>query len=367
MKKQTYVILEYLYTFGYWGDWGSWLEWTPLVEKAIKKLDPATYKLERRTQYRYIVIPDYPVEMVRYAGQNRMQTAVEISKVSYASAENVVLASGDAFPDALAGGVLAYALKAPILLVRGKLDADTKAEIERLGAKKVFILGGEVAIAKAVENELQKTVDTERIAGQNRYETAVKIAEKTAEINGETPRSVFFASSSNDSFADAISVSAPASILGSPILYISPSGRLDEKTDRFLAEYNIEIATVVGGYNAVSQDAEENLKAMGLRTEERLKGQSRYDTCLDVLSRYEDLLKGDVITAATGLDYPDALTGGVYAAIHKAPLMLVGRSLSKEQIAYLKAHRKEKLVIFGGEAFAVSKAVADDLLNALKH
>lgn len=358
VTTEDYVTEEYLYTYGRWGEWSEWLDtvYTP----------SDTRRVEKRSRYRYIIDPTSGVDILRLAGNNRMQTAVAVSQACFETADSVVLASGNAFPDALAGGVLAYALKAPILLVRNTLDADTQAEIRRLGASRIYILGGEAAVSKSIETEAAKLAVVERVAGANRFETAVKIAEKTQNITGAAPTAVFFASSGDQSYADAISASSVASICSMPILYIYPDGKLHKASEEYLAANNIERATVLGGVNAVSESAEINLKALGIVCEERLAGSNRYDTCLDVLGRYRDVLNGEVMTVATGLDYPDALTGGVYAALNRSPLMLVGKSLTENQIAYLKSRGGDKLTVIGGEAYAVSQSVVEAVCRAMK-
>lgn len=363
VRKQTYKIEEYLYKYGRWGEWGKWLNWNSLVEKAISKLDPATYQLEFRHQYRVILEPEITVELLRLAGDNRVKTASAISEASFEKSDAVVIASGNDFPDALAGGLLAYALKAPILLVRTKLDSAVRNEILRLDAKDIYILGGSAAVSDSIETELEKLGKVTRVAGDNRFQTAVRVAEMTEEISGEAPTSVFFASSEN--FADAISASAASAILGMPILYIPSNGKINRVNEEYLAMHNIERATVLGGFTAVSEAAEKNLKSLGVVCEERLMGDNRYGTCLEILAKYENVLSGDIMTAATGLDYPDALTGGVYAAINRAPLMLVGKKLTESQKAYLKARGGEKLTIFGGETGAVSEAVANEIMRAM--
>ena len=90
------------------------------------------------------------------------------------SADTVVLASGLNYADALAGVPLANKINAPLLLTSDKdLNASTLAEIGRLGAKKVIILGGEGAVSEKVEKKLQaEALKTERIFGKTRYSTA---------------------------------------------------------------------------------------------------------------------------------------------------------------------------------------------------
>jgi hypothetical protein len=98
------------------------------------------------------------VMVERIAGEDRYETAVQISNYAYPEgSKNVVLASDTQFPDALSGAPLAQKLQAPILLTKKDgLPGSVKDEIERLGAKKVTILGGKNAISPLVESQLKE-------------------------------------------------------------------------------------------------------------------------------------------------------------------------------------------------------------------
>ncbi len=144
----------------------------------IKSTDNSTAKefaKKNNIPFAIVAIP------TRLAGAGRYETAVEISKSGFPNgAKTVVLAFGLNYADALAGVPLAKAMNAPILLTTLKtLPAETLAEIERLNAKKVIILGGTSAVSADVEKALtDKKLEVERIAGTTRFETAAKIADK---------------------------------------------------------------------------------------------------------------------------------------------------------------------------------------------
>ena len=160
--------------------------------------------------------------VARIAGSGRYETAAKISQASFDQAETVVLAYGLNYADALAGVSLATKLKAPILLTNTKsLDKTTLAEIKRLKAKNVIILGGTGAISAAVENSLKKEgLTTDRIFGASRFGTATAIAEKLS----EKPTDIFFVFGGN--YPDALSASAAAAAKNAPIIYLSTKGDL---------------------------------------------------------------------------------------------------------------------------------------------
>ncbi|MBO1911519.1 cell wall-binding repeat-containing protein, partial [Microvirga sp. 3-52] len=122
--------------------------------------------------------PALPGEIDRIFGSDRFQTAIEISRNGWESADTVILARGDNFADALAGVPLAHSVDAPILLTQTKkLTEGVLEEIERLGASIVIVLGGESAVSETVENKLSKAnLTVERASGANRFATAAAIA-----------------------------------------------------------------------------------------------------------------------------------------------------------------------------------------------
>ncbi|MBT2692559.1 cell wall-binding repeat-containing protein [Bacillus sp. ISL-55] len=86
---------------------------------------------------------------LRISGKNRFDTAVQISQTGFDKSETVILSTAYNFPDALAGGPLAYKYDAPILLTsKDTLGEATKSEILRLKAKKAIILGSKGVISQ---------------------------------------------------------------------------------------------------------------------------------------------------------------------------------------------------------------------------
>ena len=308
--------------------------------------------------------------IMRLAGANRYETAAKISQAAFDKADIVVLANGLNYADALAGMSLAYQKNAPILLTNTKtLDATTLAEIKRLGAKNVIILGGTGAISDEVKKELENNgLTTERIAGASRFGTATAIAEKL----NDAPTDVFFAY--YDGFADALSVSPIAASKNAPIIYLTTKGELNADTAAYLAKLkkagSVKNAYIIGGEGVISNDIMNKAgNALGV-TPTRVFGKDRFATCVAVNEKFADALNGDMLCVATGMDFPDALAGGVYAAINKAPLFLVNGKLktpklSDEQKAYLKAKSAAKITTFGGEGAVPDSHIEDIAKNSI--
>ncbi len=296
------------------------------------------------------------IETGRYSGAHRYETAVEISQASFPDqAEAVVLARGDDFPDALAGVPLAYAKGGPLLLARSdELPEETADEIDRLLTEgdSVYVLGGEAAVSEEVAEELDAMdYEVERLEGEGRFDTAVKIAE---EITGN-PEEVFLTTGLE--FPDAVAASGPAAMKGAPILLTSPD-ELSEDTERYLAdnEESIEDIHVIGGEAAVSDGVKE--EAGGT---DRVSGAGRWETGKAIAETFFEA--PEKATLATGLEFPDALAGGVYAALNNAPVLLSARYKLPDEIKdYFTVEEFIKEVsVFGGDG-----AVSDNILWAIE-
>ncbi|MCR5480805.1 MAG: leucine-rich repeat protein [Ruminococcus sp.] len=309
------------------------------------------------------------VPVSRLAGSSRYYTAADISKATYDKADTVVLAYSMNYADALAGVPLAAKLKAPILLTNtNSLDPATLAEIKRLGAKEVLILGGENAISKQVEQELAKeSIATQRIAGATRFGTASQIAQQL----NKKPTDVFFVYGFN--YADALSVSTAAAQKNAPVIYLTTNGELNADTAAYLAELKenncVKNAYVIGGDKVISDDMmNKAAAALGLSKATRIAGADRFETCVEVNKTFKAFLTGNKLCIATGMDFPDALAGGVYAAKNRSPLFLVNGkaktpALNDAQKAYLKSVKIDSYAVFGGTGAVADKHIESIVRN----
>ena len=94
------------------------------------------------------------VEVQRIGGADRYATAYSIVDAFGASFGNdVMLATGENFPDALSGGVLAAKLRIPVLLVKQNyIIPDAAAFISAKGSVNIYILGGTAAVSDNMIN-----------------------------------------------------------------------------------------------------------------------------------------------------------------------------------------------------------------------
>jgi putative cell wall-binding protein len=135
----------------------------------------------------------YTATVTRIAGGDRYATSVAVSQATWAAwsssgtpgkayAESAVLARGDGFADAIAGGPLAAYRHGPLLLTEpNSLDPGVRQEIARIlrpGAT-VYVLGGTAAISPTVAATLTGMgYQVMRLAGPDRFATALDIAHR---------------------------------------------------------------------------------------------------------------------------------------------------------------------------------------------
>jgi putative cell wall-binding protein len=305
----------------------------------------------------------------RLAGSNRYGTAEAIAQASFPQgAPSALLASGTAFPDALAGAYLAGRLKAPILLTDpAQLSAEAASALSALGAQTVDVVGGPAAVSANVVSQLQADgYRVARIYGSDRYATAATVAESypssTVGSLGGSPTAIV---ATGLAFPDALSGSPASYAAAFPVLLTDPSN-LSAPTQSALGTLGIKQVLLLGGTAAVSANVANQISQMGI-TVSRIGGADRTQTATMVA----DLELGQLgfsashVNLARGDDFADALSGAPHAGAETAPIVLTENpdGLGGYTTGWLQAHRAtvSSIHVFGGPA-----AVADATVSAAR-
>lgn len=303
----------------------------------------------------------------RVAGADRYATAVEASRLGFPDgADTVVIATGTNWPDALGGSALAGAVEGPLLLTRPSgLERATAEEIERLGAKSAYILGGIGALSPDVEAKLKDMLgptNVRRLAGYNRYGTALAVARRAAEVQGDAfSGEVFVATGAT--FPDALAASSVAAARKMPVLLADPA-----VVDVPLVPGTTD-AVLLGGRAAVSRVKEASLSGrLGVGHVTRLGGADRYATAALITEwGVEHDLSIAGIGLCTGQDFPDALAGGPALGHLGVVMQLTPRGLLYPPTRALLDNKAEDIGfvrILGGPA-AVNSAVETQVRYAM--
>jgi hypothetical protein len=318
----------------------------------------------------------------RLGGTDRIDTAVKASQWSFDTigqggrrAATAVLARSDTFPDALAGTALAIQAGGPLLLTPSTaLDSAVGTELQRIlprGAT-VYLLGGTAALSPAIAQAVIRLGFTpQRLGGLDRYATAVAIA--TA-ISGVHPVSVLLATGTN--FPDALTAGVAAGqdrysmrnpySPGGGVVVLTDGTTMPAVTRAYLMSLDFGPAPValyaVGGPAVAALDSAFPYWPGGGAI--RLAGADRYATAVKVATSalFGSGAHGRYTIAgiATGLNFPDAMSGGTLIGAQGGPLLLAGTNgLAPAENAILIAGHLSDIAVIGGTT-AVPEHVLTD-------
>ncbi|MEO8511120.1 MAG: cell wall-binding repeat-containing protein [Chloroflexota bacterium] len=233
-----------------------------------------------------------------------------------------------------------------------------------LGAKYDLINGNELAgvgiwaLGMDVDRtELASTLASRfarraiRYGGADRYGTAAAASQAFA---AGVPV-VYIATGQN--YPDALAAGPAADRNQGPILLVEQN-RLTDPTVAALQRLQPKWIVIIGGPDAISGGVETALKAYTTGPVTRVQGIDRYGTAANIsLSHFP---AADVVYLATGQNYPDALPGGIAAAIDGGPILLVTRDeMPAATLAEIERLKPERVVALGG-----SVVIGDAVLEA---
>lgn len=208
--------------------------------------------------------------VTRIGGATRYATAELIAQAVVDEVEETGAFSGGAFvatganfPDALAGTPLSAAMEQPIYLVGPSLAASTRTAMQAAGVQRVTVLGGTGAVSSAVEDALETSLgdaNVTRLAGSNRYSTAVAIATHGVDELGLSWDGLAIATGSN--FPDALAGGVMQGRSGS-VLLLTPGSALDTATNACLAARDgLSSVKFLGGTGALSDAVRNQVMAV---------------------------------------------------------------------------------------------------------
>lgn len=277
--------------------------------------------------------PDHPIHTEEKAGNTPAGTAEINSRRHFADggARTAVVATDQAFADALAGGPLAGAVNGPILYSGPDNLYDVTAnELERLGTQEVLLLGGEAALSAQVEQRLRDMgIDVTRLAGPTRIETAVAIDEYMNQHTEAASNEAFLVNGWK--YADAVTASGLAAQEGAPI-QLTTADQLSERTRQHLEgeQSKIDTVTAIGGTAVVQSPVLRGSGDAAGADTDRLSGENRFQTSEAVATADFDRRGNEAqdVTASVYMAPADVFHGALVAAPlearqNNAALMLI--------------------------------------------
>ncbi|MDR1185583.1 MAG: cell wall-binding repeat-containing protein [Coriobacteriales bacterium] len=213
------------------------------------------------------LLPD--VTVTRLGGTDRYATAYLIAEEAVAngaSADEVLVASGENYADALSAGPFAVGQKVPILLTEAAgLNAHTASFLSDHATQNAVIVGGTGSVGPTAEATLKGLVSGEviRLAGDDRYATNKVVATTLTQRYGMNQ--VFSVGvASGEDYPDALAGGAYIGAQGG-ILIIIPAGDdaaeiAQRVIDAVKGDHAVRI-TIIGGTGSVGEDVTEDIGA----------------------------------------------------------------------------------------------------------
>ncbi|KLU65577.1 N-acetylmuramoyl-L-alanine amidase LytC precursor [Desulfosporosinus acididurans] len=183
---------------------------------------------------------------------------------------------------------------------------------------------------------------TERIAGQDQIETALKISQK----GWDSAQTVILCQASD--YPDSIAATPYAVNLNAPIL-LTGGDALDPRVVQELQRLKPQKIILLGGTACLTPAIEKGLEQLSFNWE-RIGGIDRYETSVLLAKR----LTSDSLIIVNGDNFPDALSAATYAGIKQIPVVLTSTTLPDSVLKYLKENAPKHITVIGGEAVVPS-------------
>ena len=176
----------------------------------------------------------------RLSGADRYATNLAILAEAGVGNEDLLVCTGKSFADSLS----ASATKKPLLLVNNKdLTGAQKSLLNRHNGK-IYIIGGTGVISSSFESKLKAYGKTERIGGNNRYDTSVRIANKFF----ASPKTAVIAYAKN--FPDGLCGGPLAMLMDAPLI-LTANGN-ETKAVQYMRNKGVHAGYVLGGTSLIS-------------------------------------------------------------------------------------------------------------------
>lgn len=186
-------------------------------------------------------------------------------------------------------------------------------------------------------------VSSSKIAGGDRYKTAVEISKNYSSsykhaviVNGQK------------GIVDALTATPYASLKNAPIL-MTQSNKLNADTKAELTRRGIKTVDIVGGVNSVNDSVKSEIQAMGI-TVNRIAGSSKYDTALEVAKKIDAISDISKIAVANGEVLADAVSVAAPAAQNEMPIILAHpkNGLDDKTKSYINGEGVNTSYVIGG-------------------
>lgn len=192
-----------------------------------------------------------------------------------------------------------------------------------------MILGLFLTLAASNISPISVSAASNRLWGQNRYETATAISKE-----GWTSADYVIVAS-GEGYADALCAAPLSKKYNAPII-LTESSELNEKAKEEIKRLNAKHVFIIGKYGSVSEEAEKQISAL-VADVKRLGGKDRFETSVIVAKELGSI---DKVTVTSGYGFADALSIASIAAQSNMPILLTNKDQLPEVVqSYINDNR----------------------------
>ena len=226
----------------------------------------------------------------------------------------------------------------------------------------MIMAAGVVVVAGAPAQGAAAVISVDRLSGGTRYGTATEIAEAYADAIEDRRRpaidTILITSGEDEHFGCALPAPALSRLYEAPLL-LTERTDIPNAVERFVEDYDIDRAFILGGTDVVSNDAKEELEKLNNVEVKRVAGSDCYGTAVEVAELVGPTpgepgayrKEGRTALVATGEVFADALAAGPLAYAGQHPILLTPKnSLDSRVSDFLRDSRTEHVIMLGGTA-----------------
>lgn len=285
-------------------------------------------------------------------GANRYHTSLSVAELmlfemGVKQFDQVIVATGENFADALSGSYLSYVKNAPILLINDDSANDVRSFIRRYlkDGGQIYVLGGEGVVPGYLlkfpkNNDGTEKYRIQRLSGKTRYETNIEVL-KAAGVDGSTAAGDVLVCT-GENFADSLSAAAAKE----PIFLVKEGLTASQET--YLDSLKGAHYFIIGGTGAITSATKDEFEKRDTGDTVRISGKSRYETSQLVADRF--VKNPETVVIAYGANFPDGLCGGLLATTTDAAIILAPKGNITDAKAYVAAKKLDGGYVLGGSA-----------------
>lgn len=271
-------------------------------------------------------------DIIDYTGETRYTTVNKSIEKKFKKSDTAILVNTDYLQQAISIAPYAYSKNLPVFYIeKDRILPPTYDEMERLGVKKVILIGGVNYISNAVERSLDRYgYKYDRIIDSKGVNLSLNIAEK---MNKDKKVSEIAVVSDDEmDLPNGISFIPYADVNNIPIFVTNNDEKDILKIEEFARKNNIKKTYLIGNDNYYNNNIEKILPNV-----ERIAGEDRYDVNRNIMNRFykDKSIKKVFISNGGELMHKrhiavgqliNALSVTPLAADSKAPLMYIQES-----------------------------------------